>query len=88
MGTTSCIDLLGYLRTDTNCGGDRSGDAQAPSFASAEREVQEERPRVPVDDQDYSADDDCDPPEDYREYGDWKQDYANSVGMPLYEKIR
>lgn len=37
---------------------------------------------------DDSADDDCDPPEDYREYVDWRQDYANSVGMPLYEKIR
>jgi len=31
-------------------------------------------------------DDDCDPPEDYREYGDWKQEYANSVGMRLYDK--
>jgi len=37
---------------------------------------------------DDSADDDCDPPEDYRDYGDWKQQYADSVGMPLYEKIR
>jgi len=35
---------------------------------------------------DDDADDDCDTPEDYREYGDERRAYADSVGMRLYDK--
>lgn len=36
---------------------------------------------------DESADDDCDPPETYDEYGSWKDDYADAVGISRWREL-
>jgi hypothetical protein len=52
------------------------------ALAQHKQRRQREQQKVPADE----LDSDCDPPEDYRELGDERRAYANSVGMRLYDK--
>ncbi len=51
--------------------------------AAGADEIPDAAVSVAIDD----ADDDCDPPETYDEYGNWKDDYADAVGISRWREL-
>lgn len=51
-----------------------------------EKECAKVEPTIPLTDMG-SEDDSSDEPDDYREYGDWQDDYADAVGISRHKEL-
>lgn len=78
MGAATQLDLFWTLRPEPCGRSDSARDAQAAAPAAAEREVLEEFDGMSID---IGA---TDLPEDF---GDWKEDYAYTVGISSWREL-
>ena len=78
MGAATQLDLFCSVRPEPRGRSDSAGDAQATVASAAEREMSEEFDAMSID---LGA---ADLPEDF---GDWKDDYADAVGISRWREL-